>query len=502
MNKIKKIIYSNNMKIIIISTLIFIAITHGFCYMNVLFSHDSIRTYFWTKSDTISIGRYLLPLFLLIRGKYYPPLLIGTLTYFLLIIIIYLLVDLFEIKKKNNIILVSGIITTASSLTLLNATYLDFSDMYVFAILLATIGAYLWKNYKYGFIFAIIPVFLLLPIYQPYITFFTGIVLLLLIKNLLKKKDIKELLFGKNSALSALCTFVTSMILYAISIKVVNYLFHFDLRNSYNSVSKVGSFSSINQIIDLVVGTYKSFFNYIIHPNTYFSLLISIFNILLIVITLALCTRKIIKEKDIVRSILYILFILLIPFVFNFVYILGNGIVHQLMIYSFFLLYIFIIMVNEDSKNKAYSLLITIIFPIILFSNIIYANQCYLFKDLNTKTTLATMNRIINRLELMDNYKPGITKVAFIGNLNAGPLFLQRKEIDKNGVGLNNNFGLTYYKTYKVFFENYLAYPINVISEEEAEAFRQKQEVIDMEPFPSKESIQFVDDTIIIKLSN
>ena len=111
------------------------------------------------------------------------------------------------------------------------------------------------------------------------------------------------------------------------------------------------------------------------------------------------------------------------------------------------------------------------------------------------------MNRIIDRLEEMDDYEVGKTKVAFIGNMNSGPLYLQRKSIDVDGVGLLNNFGLTYYKTYEQYFENYLAYPINVIPEEEALSFKDRKEVLNMKPFPSKDSIKFVDDTLIIKLS-
>ena len=40
-----------------------------------------------------------------------------------------------------------------------------------------------------------------------------------------------------------------------------------------------------------------------------------------------------------------------------------------------------------------------------------------------------------------------------------------------------------------------------VISEEEALTFKDRKEVINMKPFPSKDSIKFVDDTLIIKLS-
>ncbi len=504
MKKIEEIIKKENVKTIILWTLIFMLIAHGFAYTNVLFSHDSMRTFFWTKVDTIEIGRYLIPFLIMIRGKYYPPLLIGVFTYILLVVINYLLIELFSITKKHNIIFLSGIMTTACTITLLNSTYIAFTDMDVFAVLLAIIGAYLWRNYKYGFIFAIIPTFILLPIYQPHISFFTGIVVLLLIKDILDKKDVKKILIGKSSMLTALITFLSSLLLYSLSLKVLYPIFGFTMRNSYNSVSNVANFSSLDQISNLLIGCYKQFFYYIFNPSTHYRLFISILTLLLIIIVIFICIKKLyINKSKIHEKVLFTLFIILIPFIFNFVYILGNGVEHQLMIYSFFTLYAFAIMLSETNvlKKKYYQTFLSFVLLITLFSNIIYSNECYLIKELDTRTTVTTMNRIIDRLEEMDDYEVGKTKVAFIGNMNSGPLYLQRKSIDVDGVGLLNNFGLTYYKTYEQYFENYLAYPINVIPEEEALSFKDRKEVLNMKPFPSKDSIKFVDDTLIIKLS-
>jgi hypothetical protein len=295
------------------------------------------------------------------------------------------------------------------------------------------------------------------------------------------------------------------MLLYALSLKIVNALFHIELRSAYNSVNDIGSFTGLNQIISLFVGTYKQFFDYIMNPSTYYIVLISIFNIILIVIAICICIRKVLKCKDkIVRLVMFLLFTLLLPFALNFIYLLGKGVEHQLMIYSLFLLYVFVIMLAEITKMKkgAFSVLVMILLSITIFSNIIYSNKIYLVKDLNVKTTLTTVNRIIDRIEQIDGYEVGKTKVAFIGTLNSGSLFMPRKDIKIEDVGIYDNFGLTYYRTYQVFFENYLAYPINIISEEEVEAIKRKEEIANMPCYPNKESIQFVGDILIIKLSN
>ena len=98
--------------------------------------------------DTVEIGRYIIPLYLLISGKYYPPFLIGILSIIFMILLIYYLVKIFDIKNKINIALLTGILSTSCTITLLNATYIEYSDMYILSFLLAIISVYLLLKSK------------------------------------------------------------------------------------------------------------------------------------------------------------------------------------------------------------------------------------------------------------------------------------------------------------------------------------------------------------------
>ena len=92
-----------------------------------------MKIIYWGDSllyDTVEIGRYIIPIYLLIRGKYYPPFLIGLLSIIFMILLIYYLVLLFDIKNKVNIAIMSGILSTSCTISLLNATYIEYSDMY------------------------------------------------------------------------------------------------------------------------------------------------------------------------------------------------------------------------------------------------------------------------------------------------------------------------------------------------------------------------------------
>lgn len=509
MKKLSKKVDLKTLKYIFICTLIFMVVAHGYCYTNLNFSHDSMRTYFWTRSDTIEIGRYMIPLFLILRGKYYPPLIVGLFTYIFMSLTIYLLVDIFKIKSKLNILITSGILVTASTLTLLNATYLEFSDFYTFVILLMTFAAYLWKNFKRGYLYAIIPIFIGLGIYQSYICFFIGIILLLSIKDILENKNNKYIFF---KGLKAIGTLVISLLLYAISLKVVTAVTGITLASKYNSVAGVGDFGSIGNIINLIKGTYEKTFFYITNPSTYYKKVVAILNLILIIITSGLIIFYLKKNKvSKENKLLLLILVLILPFGINIVYFLGKGVEHQLMIYSLFLLYVFAILLTEkfslDRKLKKENLTKYFIYFInaslilIIISGIIYSNQCYLKKNLEFDTTLTTINRIIDRMEQVDYYEVGTTKVAIVGELQNSLISARRKDFDYQSVGLNQNFSTTYYKSYVQYFKNYLSYPINLVDEKAMKEISTKEEVKEMDVFPYKNYIKMVDDVLVIKLS-
>ena len=214
------------------------------------------------------------------------------------------------------------------------------------------------------------------------------------------------------------------------------------------------------------------------------------------------------KNKIPVQKILiFLVFLIILPFGINIVYFISKGAEHQLMIYSLFLLYIFTIKLMDicsNNKNKYSTYLtnfVSFLFIIILISSIIYSNQCYLKKNLEFDSTITTMNRIIYKLEETTDYKVGESKVAFIGNLQASNVSLNRKEFDYNSVGLSNNFSITYYKTFNQYFANYLGYPINIVSENEMKSLCLNDEVKKMESFPNSNYIKRIDDVFVIKLS-
>lgn len=151
--------------------------------------------------------------------------------------------------------------------------------------------------------------------------------------------------------------------------------------------------------------------------------------------------------------------------------------------------------------KKIYKYLIISI-SLLMVSSIIYSNQVYLKKQMEFESTKLTMNRIIQNIEHIDEYDINKTPIVFIGYLGNGPLSLEKKDLDYKSVGHHPTYSLTYYLNYEQFLNYYMGYPVKVLSEEKAMEYAKKEEVRNMEPFPSKESYKIIDGVLVIKLSN
>ena len=514
-NKLKALITEEKFKFVSIITTFYMLAAHGYIYLNTIFSHDSMKIIYWGDSlfyDSVEIGRYIIPLYLLIRGKYYPPLLVGMLSIIFMILLIYILILLFDIKNKINIAIISGVISTSCTITLLNATYIEYSDMYILSFLLATISLYILLKAKIKFktIISIVLFVISMGIYQTAFPIFLTLLFIYTIIEILKKNDVKACF--KNLCKNTIICSIASVI-YFIIYRLVLLVLKIKPSTCYNSVNKVAKFNSIKDMYITFKNQYKITFQFIQHPSTYYSHIVFVINICLIIITIY-TLYKIIKTNKykLFSKLLTIALLVSLTFIVNCTFFLANGVIHELMILPMFLLYLLLIVIFDRSieqKDKVfkhnyflakrlYSFLI-ISFCIMFFSAIIYSNQIYLKKNMEFDATKMTMNRIVQNIENMDEYDVEKTPIVFIGYLNNGPLAYEKPELDYKAVGQGAMYGLTYYRTYKQFLNYYMGYPVEVLDEETSLKYAEK--VKNMKPFPSKESYRIIDGVLVIKLS-
>ena len=84
-------------------------VAHGFCYFNGNFSHDSLFSIYEESPDiNIAVGRFLRPVYRMLRGNFALPVINGFLSLVYLSLAIYLLSDIMEIRRKSFLALTCG----------------------------------------------------------------------------------------------------------------------------------------------------------------------------------------------------------------------------------------------------------------------------------------------------------------------------------------------------------------------------------------------------------
>jgi len=520
-NKIHLIKYKikDNKRVIFlcfIATFIFGFSAHAFCYFNVNFSHDSlIINQSQDIIHQISIGRFMHSIIIFIRGNTYNPWLIGCFSLIFLSFSAILIVKIFEIRSMYSIISVCLIITTNATISLLNSTYIHTVDIYMISLFLVLLGTYLFKkNYNNYFFLISIPLYVIsLAIYQSYIEVGFLIILIIIIKSVYMNIPKKEIGIY---AFKYFIIVVASFAIYFAIHKLVILSTKIPESDEYNSIFSFFKRFKTGIPFEMILGVYTSFFKFLRNPQIHLPNLFGYLNLILLALfLLEIMLFIIFKKISIKRKIICIILIIFSPFVFNFIYIISNGIIHELMIFSYYILIVWGISLIEqlifqdkhDSKQEFLyakkTSLVCYATYICLFGvcNFIYSNQLYLKKNIEFTKTLNVFNMIVSRIETTENYITNKTPVGFVGKLENGPLAKQADYFNYLGVGQDHTFAVTYYESYQTFINDVLQHPMNIIPKDEAKIYETIPSVMEMTTFPNKSSIKFIDKILIIKFS-
>lgn len=485
--------------VIVVSTLFFGLCGHAYIFLNGIFSHDATRIYQNDYLFQISLGRYIQPLYLLIRGSIQAPFLIGMLALIYLSIAIIFINKVFNFKKITSLILLCGLLSVNISLTLGCASYLPWVDVYMFCFMLCSISLFLFVKDK--LIYKVIACFLIvitIGMYQPYFAVIATLMLIYCIYLLINKNNTKYVFFF---GLKALLVLFISLVIYYGLLQIVLNCFATSLSSGTNSIASVGDYSSTN-IISLLIDTYIYPIKHFINPNTYNKQIIRLINLILFVISVFNIV-KLIKNNSLRKFELLLIVVLLlaIPLCINCIYIISKGLVHELVIYSFNLIYLLVLIFYDLTSNKLCDKALIVSLVIVILSNIIYSNQTYLKKDLEYKSTQSLCTRIMDRVEQLDEYNIGITPVTFVGEISKSPLLYERNGFEHiGGVGITDEgtYAITYDLTEYWFFNEVMGFNINYI---EPYGYQDLKEVKEMPVFPEKGSIKIIGGVVVIKLS-
>lgn len=495
-------------------TFLFGLLAHAFIFFNPSLSHDSLLIdQRWDNDKQISLGRFLQPIYRMLRGPITATWLIGFLSLIYLSLAVFLIVKLLRIRSVPGILVSCGILVTNTTLTFSYATYSPWADVYTLSLLLAVLALYICYRFKYGFIFGILLVGSSLALYQSYVSVAVVLAMLYAIKNILDGVDYKKLSFDILKPVGMVAGGGAS---YYIGLRVVLAVTGLSLSASSNGLNGLGDYSgiSVKALLKNIYKTYRDELLINAKPLT-------VFCIGLIAVAAAFCLVKIIIEKKIpvVRIVMLCAIVFLLPLGSNIAYFLSKDFYHSLMAYATFFIYILAIMVCEqylqglpgkDDDRHTWKEKILPIPPrvaaafvgILVFCNIVFSNGVYTKKYLQEQITLSTMTRVVDRIEQTDGYIPNETPIVFAGQLKFSILESDIPGFEKyKGIGVGNKFSVTYDDTYKEYFAYFMGYSETDVSQEKQDQILEDAEVEKMPAFPQADCCKMVDGYIVVKLS-
>lgn len=488
----------------IYSSMIFTFLTHFYFFSRRLANEDDL-SYLIFKDFALTSGRWN-------NGTLFTTSLMLPSVNFILVIIILaiislLICDIFKIKNKKNMILISLIISTFPSLAL-SFSYLFMVEIYMTSLLLAVLAVWLSTKWKYGFIPGSLCIALSLGNYQSYIAVSVSLIITYVIKETIDKK--KEIL---KDILKLFIMGILGIIIYFIILKVLLLINKTSLSN-YKGADSMG-IPPISEWPKLIFRTYKHFIGYFI-GKSYFrvSIFESTIRILTIILTFILLINKITKEKfykNKTNIIIFIILIVLIPFTFNIVdFMAFKADLTSLQIYSFSSLYLLIILILDKTKPNYLNTIITILIIAIGIMNFTTVNKYYFKQETYYKYTENFNNRLLNKIESTEGYYYGIPIIFkgesnsnFYKELNTLPNTNDNITFDQSlwgGKYIGYADLYTYNNDKKIFtmINNEFGVYLNRATDEERDKIKDNIEYNNMKSYPEKDSIKIIDGILVV----
>ena len=499
------------LKICFVSVLFWGIVAHGFMFMHWDLSHDSLKQfYFGDNSWRYALGRIFVPFYSwLMRRNITIPWLVGMYAMAWLFLTVIVVCSIFSVRSKWKIFLISGFLVSNECVTALTGSYLSDLDCDMVALLLAVSAVYCWKrnNAKKSWILGSFLLSVSLGFYQSYLSVAVTLVLIILVLGLFKKTDVRKIV---RDGLRALGMFACGGLLYIVWLKCANLITGVSLaQNSYNSITSPLNNSISDILRNIFVGWAHSIYTYLRTPSLYgkwISIILNSSVCLLSLLFLVRYSKKIGLKKPV--KVLAGILLFLIPIAMDVSYILA-GFSHDLMRYAhcFFQVFLIILvgllesdeMTGLEIRRKSLFISVSnVMLCLSLLGNVMTSNALYVKKDLEAKSTLSLFTRIADRIESIQDYIPGETPVVFVGHPDA--LIEPISGLEDISRIIGNEYRSATSTYYKAYFEFVLQRPIKVIYPDED--FKKQKEISEMPCFPDKNSVQWINGEVVVKLND
>lgn len=486
-------------------------LTYGYLMANHFLTYDSIWN-LYSEQDMITSGRQFLTYVCKISSNYDLPWLNGILAIFYMSVTSIFLNDIFEIRNKISIVLVSGLFVTFPSVISTYA-YIYTIDGYMLAMLIATIAVWVTKKNKLGFILGIFLLGFSLGIYQAYLSYVMVLCVLLLLISLLYDDEMKKIFIqaGKYILMG-----IGGYLFYIITLNVM-LAYKGQTLSGYQGTDAVNRFS-VSGIPEGMKSAFMNFINFARWENvltTTETMKYATIGILAmgIIIYIYLFFRQS-CIKSLLKSSLVVILTATLPFCATVVNILSPDTLHHLLMRGAWSLFFIFAVVLADkliidknkiicSVQKLVVVLTILVSAILVFEFSKMANVVGYNMQERYEKSYALSLRIVEMLEDTPGYEHGM-KVAILGGEPDETIFpsTQMTQKDLSGYfGVDGDYFLNSTEKYAVFMAHYMNVTLTTIAYEEEVELANTEEFAKMKKFPNKECIQKIGDVWVVKLN-
>lgn len=248
-------------------TYLFGLIAHAYVFFNSALSHDALYQVFSDDNQwQVSLGRFLQPLVRLMRGSINAPWLVGLLGLFFVALSAWMVLSLVRLRGRLACALVCGVFSTNLCLSLLNASFTPWVDVFMLSLFLGVAAAYLFARARrrwLGVLLGGVCLAASLGLYQSYVSVAAGLMMILFVDFALENRRVGELVAFAGRALA---TLVLGAALYWLGVQAALRLWGTALTGFYNDISGVGDFSGVS-VPALIVYTYRYFLLSFLRPG-------------------------------------------------------------------------------------------------------------------------------------------------------------------------------------------------------------------------------------------
>lgn len=425
------------------------------------------------------------------------------------------IIDMYEIQDKG-LSICMGIMLVAFPTIAMNMTFMYLADHFCFAILCATLSAWIAikavaLRKRLWLILSALCLCISLGIYQAYFPFAATLLLLDIIRCLYQEDTERQSI---TRIIYYFLTLSGGMGLYFLINKLIISVLGVDAIILYGK--KMGEIH-IRRIPAIISIMYKEFVkiftdNYVgIH---YYPIIRIIICIILIYVVGVIFHKTVQKVKDgkVWQAILLFGTVLAYPASVNLIYLMVVGDisdVYAMMVYSVVTVFLFLVILLEKITWKYIQIIKRAAMGILIIACIYYAkldNDMYLYATISHNAAISYYTQMAERITCTEGYE-ATDRILFLGEginqdslYDLGDKFYHLQGIDGIAGFHNRNIVILIADHY---LNKYCALPNTIEESKELKDYYEEKIVgYGMEEYPAKNSIRKIDDIIVVKLED